>query len=151
MFARRSAAKVLARHQYRRTLISRIVQHEVVDLLTLCAEAPVVKQKLSETRSLDALQKLLGNNLIGINVNPVKRSDESRMFAKWLHSCLPKLPLPNIRKMPFNRCRRRHHRTDQVRPPAAALPSFKVAVAGRRAPLAGLQNVRIHAQTHRAS
>src|SRR5713226_5862587 len=33
--------------------------------------------------------------------------------------------------------------------PAGALPPFEVAVAGRRASLAGRQDVRVHAQAHR--
>src|SRR5208282_750259 len=40
---------------------------------------------------------------------------------------------------------------DQVRASSAALPAFEVAVAGRRAALSRLQDVWIHAETHRAS
>ena len=38
-----------------------------------------------------------------------------------------------------------------MRPSPAALPSFEIPIAGRGAALAGLQNIWIHAETHRAS
>src|SRR5258706_10446786 len=60
-------------------------------------------------------------------------------------------PVPNIREVPRNRRRRRHHGTDEMCPPTPTLPPFEIAVAGRGATLARLQNVGIHAQTHRAS
>ena len=61
------------------------------------------------------------------------------------------LPIPNVRKVSRNRRRCRHHRTHQMRPSPSPLPSFKIPVAGRRAPLSRLQNIRIHSQAHRAS
>src|ERR1700675_2187329 len=56
----------------------------------------------------------------------------------------PKPPIPNVRKMAGNGRRRRHHRTHQMRPPTASLPSFKVSIAGGSAAFARLQNIRIH-------
>src|SRR3569833_4540228 len=44
-----------------------------------------------------------------------------------------------------------HARRDQVRPAALALPALEVAVRRRRAALARLQLVRVHAQAHRAA
>src|ERR1017187_4667034 len=64
---------------------------------------------------------------------------------------LLKLPLPYIRKMPFNRGGGRHHRADQMRASAAALAPFEISIAGGGATLAGLQDVGIHAEAHRAS
>src|SRR6185369_7800820 len=69
---------------------------------------------------------------------------------KSCKSCLSKLPLPDIREVSLNRCRRRHHRTHEVRAPAASLPPFKVSIARRRAPFTRLQDIRVHPQTHRA-
>src|SRR6185295_6262662 len=53
--------------------------------------------------------------------------------------------------MSFDSRRRSHHRTDEVRASASALTALEVAIAGRRATLARLQDVGIHSQTHRAS
>src|SRR5262249_35599973 len=44
-----------------------------------------------------------------------------------------------------------HLRTHQMRAPALALTALKVAVAGAGAALARLQNVRVHAEAHRAA
>ena len=46
---------------------------------------------------------------------------------------------------------RRHLRADQVGAPALALAPLEVAVGGRGAALARLQDVRVHAQAHRAA
>src|ERR1035438_7833328 len=64
---------------------------------------------------------------------------------------LLKSPIPNVSEMPGNRRRRRHHGADQVRASSASLPAFEITVAGRRAALSWLQDVGIHAETHRAS
>src|SRR5919112_2284783 len=42
-----------------------------------------------------------------------------------------------------------HRRADEVRPATLALASLEVSVAGRGAPLARLQDVRVHAEAHR--
>src|SRR3954463_4522738 len=44
-----------------------------------------------------------------------------------------------------------HLRADEVGAPAAALASLEVAVRGRGAALAGLEDVGVHAQAHRAA
>src|SRR6266536_464526 len=44
-----------------------------------------------------------------------------------------------------------HLGADEVRAPAAALAALEVAVRGRGAALAGLEDVGVHAQAHRAA
>src|SRR5437868_14959087 len=61
------------------------------------------------------------------------------------------LPLADIHKMSGNRGRRSHRGADQVGAPALTLPSFEVTIAGRGTALAISEDVRVHAQTHRAS
>src|SRR5438034_2551751 len=46
---------------------------------------PIAKQKFAEARALDPLQKLLGNNLIGVDVRPLKRRDLPFVNSKWSH------------------------------------------------------------------
>src|SRR5271167_3380861 len=95
--------------------------------------------------SLLTLPKRLSLKLASSRAEPFfRRSEGSRSY-------LLILPIPNIGEVPRNRRRRRHHRTDKMRPPSAPLPSFKIAVAGRSAAFARLQNVWIHSQAHRAS
>src|SRR4029450_13026411 len=50
-----------------------------------------------------------------------------------------------------DRGRGRHGRTDKVSPPALALTTLEVPIAGGRAPFAGRELIRVHAQTHRAA
>src|SRR5215469_6757314 len=72
---------------------------------------------------------------------------------KWA-DCKPtslKLPIPYVRKMPLNGGCSRHHGAHQVSSPAASLPTFKIAVAGRGAPFPWLQDVGIHTEAHRTS
>src|ERR1700677_4640106 len=62
-----------------------------------------------------------------------------------------KLPLADIREVPGNSGCSRHRGAHQVGSAAAALPPFKIAIAGRGATLTRSQDVRIHAQAHGAS
>src|SRR6185312_4752839 len=48
--------------------------------------APIIEQKFAEARLLNLLQKLLGDDLVGVYVRPIKRHDLAPMFPKWLHS-----------------------------------------------------------------
>ena len=46
-------------------------------------------------------------------------------------------PLPDVHEVPCDRCCRRHLGAYEMRPPAASLPSFEVAVGSRGAAFAG--------------
>src|SRR5579883_904101 len=61
------------------------------------------------------------------------------------------IPRSNIHKVAGNGCGGGHLRADEVGAPALALTSLKIAVRGRGAALAGLEDVRVHAQAHRAA
>src|SRR5262252_4831487 len=71
-------------------------------------------------------------------------------MVSWI-GLLLKLPVPNVGEMPLDGRRRRHHRTDQMRPATASLPPFKIPIARRRAALPRLKDVRVHSQAHGAS
>src|SRR5581483_4750141 len=85
MLTRRSAAKVLARQQNGRAFVSRLMQNKVRVLLPVRSEAPVIKQKLPKAGLLDPLQKLLRNNLVGIDVHPIQRRHAPAMHSKRFH------------------------------------------------------------------
>jgi hypothetical protein len=78
MFARRAAAEVGAGHQDRRAAILRLVQHE------RGLELPVVKEEGPEAGSLNPFQKLLRDDLIGIDVITAQGYGQSAMDGKWL-------------------------------------------------------------------
>src|SRR5258708_33853876 len=61
------------------------------------------------------------------------------------------LPAANVGEMAGYGRGRRHHGTDKVGPPASSRAAFEVAIAGGGAPLAGLQDGGVHAQTHGAA
>src|SRR6266540_7554466 len=67
--------------------------------------------------------------------------------------CVPVLllPIPDVHEAALDGGGRRHLWADQVRPAALALTTFEVPVGSRRAALAGLEDVRVHAQAHRAA
>ena len=48
-------------------------------------KSPIEEQILAEAGPLDPLQKLLGNDLIGIDVGPVHRGDQAGVFGEGLH------------------------------------------------------------------
>src|SRR4051794_3472048 len=62
-----------------------------------------------------------------------------------------RFPVPDVDEVPFESGCGGHLGTDQVRAAAAALAAFEVAVRGRGAPLARLEDVGVHAQAHRAT
>src|SRR5579872_6187505 len=59
-------------------------------------------------------------------------------------------PGADVDEVPRDRGGRRHGRTHEVRAAARPLPPLEVAVGGRRTPLAGAENIGIHAEAHRA-
>src|SRR5215469_14759892 len=61
---------------------------------------------------------------------------------------LLKLPLADIREVPRDRRRGRHHRAHQVCPATAPLPALEIPIAGGGAALARLQDIGIHSQAH---
>src|ERR1041385_2438975 len=62
-----------------------------------------------------------------------------------------KFPRAHVREMSFDRGRRGHHRTHEMRAATASLPPLEVAITRRRTALTGLQNIGVHPQAHRAS
>src|SRR6516225_941059 len=85
MFARGAAAKILARHQDARPPVAGMVEHKGLARLPLRRVSPVEKQKLPKSAALDSFQKLLGNDLVGIDVHPIERRHASGVYAKWFH------------------------------------------------------------------
>jgi len=85
VFARRSTTKVPPRDQDARAFVARLIEHEIGILLSVHAKPPVVKKKLSEASFLDALQELLGNDLVRIHIDPIQRRYATAMHCEWFH------------------------------------------------------------------
>src|SRR6185295_15996017 len=49
-------------------------------------EAPIVKQKFAKPGTLNSLQELFGNNLIGVDICPIERNNEAGVDAKRFHN-----------------------------------------------------------------
>ena len=73
VFAARSAGEVLAGDENLRALVARIVEHERRIGIARRRAPPVEEQKIAVAGALDALQKLLGNDLVGIHVGAIER------------------------------------------------------------------------------
>ena len=141
-------------------------------MAAILASAPIVKQELAKTGALNSLEELLGDNLVGVDVGAIEWGDVAVVLYETVASVLQtswragalrtagetpalryllKFPVSDVGEMSGDGRRRCHHRTDQMSASTAALAAFEVAIAGRSAAFAGLQDVRIHPQTHRAS
>src|SRR5271157_203926 len=60
-------------------------------------------------------------------------------------------PLAHIDEMAFNRRGSGHHRADEVRPAAFALPAFEIAIRRAGRALAARKHVVVHADAHAAT
>ena len=79
MLARRPAAKVWPGHQERGPSILGTIEDEVSLL------PPVVKKERPISRALNPFQKLLGDDLIGIDVAAVEWGDDTGDAGKRFH------------------------------------------------------------------
>lgn len=94
MLARGTAAEVFACQQHAGALISREIEHEFriqrarAVVATGFADiqiAPLVEQIRPEAGALDRLEKLLGNDLVGIDVGAIQRRDQSGVLGERSH------------------------------------------------------------------
>jgi hypothetical protein len=67
MLPRRSTTKILPRNKNRRAFVTWLIENES------WIRTPIVKQKLTKPRTLDAFQKLLRDDLIRVNVRAIER------------------------------------------------------------------------------
>ena len=149
VLARRAAAEIGAGQQNRRAGVARVVEDELGTGAAVGAEPPVVEQIPAEAGALDALQELLRDDLIGVDVAAQQRQRRGRGGRETAPSA--ELPARTSAKWPriaaaaaiagLTRC---------VRPPRPWRPSkLRLLVDADRSP--GLQHVGVHAQAHRAA
>src|SRR6266404_1621690 len=92
VLSRRPAAEILPCHKDAGALKTRLVEDEAGVLISVRRKPPIVKQKLAKAGALNPLQKLFGNDLVGVDVNAVQRSHASAMCAKWFHRLSSRKP-----------------------------------------------------------
>jgi hypothetical protein len=68
MLARRAAAEVAPRDEDAGVAVAGRVQHEGRIRLARSRVPPIVEEELPEARALNPLEKLLGDDLIGVHV-----------------------------------------------------------------------------------
>ncbi len=94
VLTRGTAAKVLARQQNTRTLEARLVKHEVriqrsvavvLARFAVVEVAPLVKQVGAKAATLDGLQKLLGDDSIGVHVSAVHGCHDAGDLFEFFH------------------------------------------------------------------
>ena len=64
----------------------RLVQLEFGIFRAVFPAAPIVEQELPKARSLDALEKLLGNDLVRIDIGAVHGRDQTVMLDERFHA-----------------------------------------------------------------
>src|SRR5262249_41164054 len=144
VLARGAAAEVSTRDENRRPLVRGLIKLELRIRRAIRLIAPVKKQELAEAGPLDALEELLRNDLIGVDVEPVERRWDSFQENKRFHLLLiSDIPVSNVDEVTGNRRRGSHYWTYQVGSPAFALPPLEVPIRGRSATLAGTQDIRV--------
>ncbi len=80
-----TAGEVLARDENLRALVTRVVEHKRGDRLAVRRLPPVEEQKIAVAGTLDALEKLLGNDLVRIDIGAIQRRGQCGQCVKGLH------------------------------------------------------------------
>src|SRR5882762_2118239 len=79
MLPRRSATEVCSGDENLRAAVLGAVEEEVA------LPAPVVEEERAVARTLDAFEELLGNDLVGVDVGAVERSDDAGDAGERFH------------------------------------------------------------------
>ena len=93
-----AATEVLPCQQHAGTLVAFVVEHELLVQRALAVVlvrlahvqvTPLVEQIGAEAGALDRLEKLLGDDLVGVDVGTVQRRDKASVLGKGFHAALP--------------------------------------------------------------
>jgi hypothetical protein len=85
MFARRATTEISSSQEDRGIFVASKIQFEGRIRRPIFQKSPVKEKVLTESTSLDSLQELLWNDLIGIYIGAVHRRNNAGMFQKWFH------------------------------------------------------------------
>ena len=90
MLTRGTTAEVRSGQQNRSTLVLRLIQLKLRIEGTVLVESPIVEQELSKSRSLNPLQELFGNNLIGVYVDSIQGGQQTFEPLESFHQLHPR-------------------------------------------------------------
>ena len=85
MLARGAAAEVAPGDEDGRATVARLVQDERRVGRAVGVVAPVVEEELTEARSLDALEELLRDDLVCVNVRAFERNGDAFVNSEGKH------------------------------------------------------------------
>ena len=88
VFAAGATAEVAACDQDAGPFVARQVQFELRIVGTVVEVPPIEEEEFAEAGALDPLEKLLGDNLVGIDVGPIHQGNESGMCCESTHGSL---------------------------------------------------------------
>ncbi len=153
-----AAAEVLSGDEDLRALVMGLVEDEVrVGLAGVGAfldAAPVVEEEVAVAGALDALEELLGDDLVGVDVGQRQRGGvggEDVDGVPLACASFALLPVADVGEVAGDGGGGGHLRGDEVGAASAALAAFEVAVAGGGAAFAGGEDVGVHAEAHAAA
>lgn len=94
----RAATEIFPGEQHTGTLVTFVVEHEVLVQRALAVVlvwlanvqvAPFIEQVRTEAGALDRLEKLLGDDLVGIDVGAIQWRNQAGVLGKGFHAALP--------------------------------------------------------------
>ena len=114
--------------------------------------APVVEEEVAVAGALDALEELLGDDLVGVDVGAVERDGVAGEDVDGMHYFVSlELPVADVGEVAGDGGSGGHLWGDEVGAASSALAAFEVAVAGGGAAFAGGEDVGVHAEAHAAA
>jgi hypothetical protein len=90
MFARAAAAEIVAGDDDLAVAIGGLVQDEIRDLGAVGVEAHLVEQVLAQTRAVDRLQELLGNDHVGVDIDQRHGRRDAGQGGELVHMLGPR-------------------------------------------------------------
>src|SRR5438105_9478977 len=86
MFSRRPTAEIASGYQDRSVAVWLAVEHEIGAFIAVWFVPPVVEEGAAIAGALDALQELLRDDLVGVNIGPIERYYHAVLGAKRPHA-----------------------------------------------------------------
>src|SRR6185312_15585846 len=77
VFARGATSEVFRCQKDACAFVARCIENELRIRRAVGRKAPVIEEELPEAGAFDALQELLGNDLVGIDVDAIERDNDS--------------------------------------------------------------------------
>ena len=113
----------------------RLFKRKIIYFVAIAVEAHLVEQVFAEACALDGLEKLLGNDHVGIDVDLIHRRGDAGQCAELFHRFVLPLQTAHIGQVTGNGGGGGHGRAEKMGPAVKALAALEVAVRCRCATL----------------